>query len=67
LGNKGDVEPFFNNVPMPEGQINPGDLLVIQRKVLGLVNFCFIDWKWSGRFIPGVRLATGPVVNAADV
>ena len=38
-----DVAPLFNNVPAPDGEINLGDLVAIQRKVLGLVNFDFIN------------------------
>lgn len=36
---KGDVAPLVNDVPQPDGQFNAGDLLVIQRKVLGLIDF----------------------------
>ena len=35
----GDVAPLVNGQPSPDGQFNTGDLVVIQRKVLGLVNF----------------------------
>jgi YVTN family beta-propeller protein len=35
----GDVAPLTAGVPAPDGVINAGDLLVIQRKVLGLVSF----------------------------
>jgi hypothetical protein len=35
----GDVAPLVNGVPVPDGVFNLGDVLVIQRKALGLVNF----------------------------
>ena len=35
----GDVAPLVGGVPSPNGVINAGDLLVIQRKALGMVNF----------------------------
>ena len=35
----GDVAPLVGGVPMPDNQFNLGDVLVIQRKALGLVNF----------------------------
>lgn len=36
---RGDVAPLNNGTPSPNGEFNTGDLVVIQRKVLGLVNF----------------------------
>jgi YVTN family beta-propeller protein len=36
---RGDVAPLTNGVPDPNDQFDVGDLLLIQRKVLGLVNF----------------------------
>jgi hypothetical protein len=35
----GDVAPLVNGSPDPDGQFNAGDLLVIQRKALGEVDF----------------------------
>ena len=35
----GDVAPLVNGIPVPDGLFNIGDVLVIQRKALGLVNF----------------------------
>ena len=35
----GDVAPLVNGVPVPDGLFNLGDVLVIQRKALGIVNF----------------------------
>jgi len=35
----GDVAPLVNGQPSPDGQFNLGDLVVIQRKALGLVSF----------------------------
>lgn len=35
----GDVAPLVAGVPAPDGVIDAGDLLVIQRKVSGLVSF----------------------------
>ena len=35
----GDVAPLVGGVPSPDGVINAADMLLIQRKVLGLVNF----------------------------
>jgi len=34
-----DVAPLVNGMPAPDGQNNSGDYLILQRKVLGLVNF----------------------------
>ncbi len=36
---RGDVAPLVGDVPSPNGEFNTGDLLIIQRKALGLVNF----------------------------
>jgi len=36
---RGDVAPLVNGVPAPDGQFNAGDLLMIQRKALGLINY----------------------------
>jgi hypothetical protein len=36
---RGDVAPLLNGVPDSDGAFNLGDVLVIQRKALGLVNF----------------------------
>ncbi|MBT8122984.1 MAG: hypothetical protein KJO10_10640, partial [Gammaproteobacteria bacterium] len=36
---RGDVAPLIGGVPSPDGQFNLADLLIIQRKALGLVNF----------------------------
>ena len=35
----GDVAPLVNGIPQPDGVINAADLLMIQRKLFGLVNF----------------------------
>jgi len=35
----GDVAPLVNGIPSPDGQFNAGDLLLIQRKALGEVDF----------------------------
>ena len=35
----GDVAPLIGGVPVPDGLFDLGDVLVIQRKALGLVNF----------------------------
>jgi hypothetical protein len=35
----GNVAPLSAGVPSPDSQITAGDLLVIQRKVLGIINF----------------------------
>ncbi len=35
----GDVAPLINNVPAPDGEFDIGDVLLIQRKSLGLVDF----------------------------
>jgi hypothetical protein len=35
----GDVAPLVNGVPAPNGQFDPGDLLVSQQKALGLIRF----------------------------
>ena len=34
-----DVAPLVGGVPMSDGVLNAGDLLLIERKALGLVNF----------------------------
>jgi len=34
-----DVAPLVNSVPEPDGQNNLGDYLILQQKVLGVVNF----------------------------
>ena len=34
-----DVAPLVNNIPVPDLQNNVGDYLVLQRKVLGTINF----------------------------
>lgn len=34
-----DVAPLVSGVPVPDGQITAGDLLLIQRKALGEINF----------------------------
>jgi len=36
---RGDVAPLISGVPSPDAEINAGDLLLIQRKALGLINF----------------------------
>lgn len=36
---RGDVAPLVGGAPAPDGQFNAGDLLVIQRKALGLIDF----------------------------
>lgn len=36
---RADVAPLVNDVPSPDGEFNPGDLLVITRKALGLVQY----------------------------
>lgn len=36
---RGDVAPLTGNIPNPDGKINIADLLVIQRKALGLVSY----------------------------
>ena len=35
----GDVAPLVAGVPAPDGVFNAADLLLIQRKVLGLVSY----------------------------
>jgi uncharacterized delta-60 repeat protein len=35
----GDVAPLVDGVPLPDGKIDVGDLLVILRKIVGLVDF----------------------------
>ncbi|MCW8853254.1 MAG: thrombospondin type 3 repeat-containing protein, partial [Gammaproteobacteria bacterium] len=35
----GDVAPLLNNTPSPNGSFDVGDLVVIQRKALGLITF----------------------------
>ncbi|MCW8831249.1 MAG: hypothetical protein OQK32_06995 [Gammaproteobacteria bacterium] len=37
--NHGDVAPLVNGIPSPDGLFTAGDLLVIQRKVMGEINF----------------------------
>jgi large repetitive protein len=34
-----DVAPLVNGVPMPDGKIDVGDVLVLLRKIVGLVDF----------------------------
>jgi hypothetical protein len=34
-----DVAPLQNGIPAPDGQFDLGDLLAIERKVLGLTSF----------------------------
>lgn len=34
-----DVAPLVNGVPEPNQQNNMGDYLILQRKVLGIINF----------------------------
>ena len=34
-----DIAPLVGGIPAPDGLFTPGDLLVIQRKVLGQINF----------------------------
>lgn len=34
-----DVAPLINGLPNPDGNINTADLLLLQRKILGLVSF----------------------------
>lgn len=36
---RGDVAPLVAGQPVPDGQFTAGDLLVIQRKLLGTVSF----------------------------
>jgi len=36
---KGDVAPLVNGIPAPDGQLTLGDYVVLQRKVLGLIDF----------------------------
>jgi hypothetical protein len=36
---RGDVGPLSNDVPAPDGRIDIRDVLIIERKVLGLINF----------------------------
>ncbi len=36
---RGDVAPLVGGVPAPDGEFNVGDLVVIQRKVLGIISF----------------------------
>ena len=36
---RGDVGPLTTGVPDPDGEVNTADLVLIQRKVFGLVNF----------------------------
>jgi len=35
---RGDVAPLIDGIPAPDGQFNAGDLIVIQRAALGLIN-----------------------------
>ncbi len=37
--NHGDVAPLVNGTPSPNGIFNTGDFLVIQQKVMGVINF----------------------------
>ncbi len=37
--NHGDVAPLVNGIPIPDGAFNIGDVLVIQRKAMGMINF----------------------------
>ena len=34
-----DVAPLSGGIPLPDGQFDPGDYVVLQRKVLGEINF----------------------------
>ena len=34
-----DVAPLVGGVPAPDGELNTGDLLLIQRKAMGVVGF----------------------------
>jgi hypothetical protein len=36
---RGDVAPLLNGIPVPDGQFNLGDLLVLERKVTGAISF----------------------------
>jgi Big-like domain-containing protein/glucodextranase-like protein len=36
---RGDVAPLVNGIPLPDGKIDTGDVLIILRKVVGLINF----------------------------
>jgi len=36
---RGDVAPLIGGIPVPNGVLNAGDLLLIQRKALGIVNY----------------------------
>lgn len=36
---KGDVAPLVNGIPAPDGRLTLGDYVVLQRKVLGLIDF----------------------------
>jgi hypothetical protein len=36
---KGDLAPLVNGLPAPDGQLTLGDYVVLQRKVLGLINY----------------------------
>ena len=38
--NRWDVAPLVSGVPQSDLQNNVGDYLVLQRKVLGVINFC---------------------------
>lgn len=35
----GDLAPLVNGLPAPDGQLTLGDYVVLQRKVLGLINY----------------------------
>jgi len=35
----GDVAPLINGIPQPDGILNAGDILIIQRKALGQIDF----------------------------
>jgi hypothetical protein len=36
---RGDVAPLVSGIPTPNGIFNAGDLLIIQRKAMGMINF----------------------------
>lgn len=36
---KGDVAPLINGIPAPDGRLTASDYLVLQRKILGLIDF----------------------------
>ena len=35
----GDVAPLVEGLPDPDGEFTPGDLLIIERKALGVISF----------------------------